>query len=390
MINDVRNKTKKKSNLLDEFKVKKNIDIINSKSKIIKIKTNNKDTIKSMDESFKTNEVLFWGLNKVDSIILNLYEDNFTKENKKPKVLDKKENKIYKIFDPNEKYSVNDLNFLNKEYEKIEIKLDKLTDLNDECEKLMDLQDNLTNIIENLQTQKDNNLENSNNDTVFTSDSTILVQQSDSDSDLDSDSDSDSDSNIENKKKVGRKKILKPYFWIGKIPQGYREATQEEAILKKKVSCFGKNKVSREIYNMYDVTGTICVNNLKEKDIKLKIIALKGKLRFYKKEYDYESISFNSGKNIGVHREEIKNKIEELQYCYKKTADVINFYVQNLNNINNINTQKSNSKIIKSNSKIIKSNSKIIKSNSENLDNSYDSDKIKIKNNKSKNVSVNK
>ena len=205
----------------------------------------------------------------------------------------------------------------------MEIQLDNIIDINEEYEKIMHLQDKLIEIIENLQSQSEiNNLENTNNNLVF-------------DSESESNSDSDSDSNL-NKKKVSRKKKLKPYFLIGKIPDGYREATQEEAIIKKKVNLFGKYKVSRELYNIHNVTGTLCINGLTEKDIKLKIIALKGKLRYYKKEYEYEQISLSSNKISEIHKENIKKKIEELQNNYKKTIDVINFYVQSLNNLDKI------------------------------------------------------
>ena len=77
----------------------------------------------------------------------------------------------------------------------------------------------------------------------------------------------------EEKKKRGTSK--KPWFYIGDIPKGYREATEDEAILNKMVSRYGKYQVDKtkwEIYRDYniflslnqpDTMKTIIMNGLK-------------------------------------------------------------------------------------------------------------------------------
>jgi len=55
------------------------------------------------------------------------------------------------------------------------------------------------------------------------------------------------------KEKEAKKEIkLKPWFYIGDIPRGYREATEEEAILKNMVSPYGKYKVDYNLWFFWD------------------------------------------------------------------------------------------------------------------------------------------
>jgi len=297
----------------------------NDKIKIFKINSDDNNLI-SMEDSLKLNQVLLWGLNQVDSIILKKYEDEFIKSfkiHKKNYYSDNKELN-HSEYDPKYNYYYNNLDFLNIEYERIENKLlnDKITDL--EYEKLLDLQDKLTELIENLNSENSENSENSNHKIV----------KKINDKKMEIYNDSQIDSKIEKmiSQKRGRKNKLKPYYWIGNIPDGYREASEEEAILNKKVSWFGKKKVSRELYNIYNITGALFIDNLKEKDINTKIIALKGKARFYKKEYEYNKITLTSRKLNEFDSNKLKEKIDDIKNSYLKTINILNLFVKKLEN----------------------------------------------------------
>lgn len=326
---------------LNELK-KKYIIKSDKKVKILKINNDDNKSI-SMEESLKLNQVLLWGLNQVDSIILNKYKDKILKPIKiyKKDTLDTIElNHIE--YNPKYNYSYNNLEFLNKEYERIENKLlnEKLIDI--EYEKLLDLQEKIYESIENIEFNNPQNSQNSqdseNSSNIQIKNNIIKKKINDKNIEIYNEIEFNSDSeSIKIHQKKTKKPKLKPYFWIGCIPDGYKEATQEEAILNKKVFWFGKNKVSRELYNLYDITGTICIDNLNIKDINTKIIALKGKSRYYKKEYEYNTITLNSGKLSENDIIKLKKKMEEINNCYSKTIDVLNFYVKNLENKKNIN-----------------------------------------------------
>ena len=337
----------KKENKIKEIKVKKNIEIIkNPKQPIIKIKSDKKEN-KSMKDALEDKEVLLWGLNQIDSILLKPYEKDYLSnknENSKKHNDEKKTIVIVKTkdkeFNPDSTYTAYDYDFLNKEYDRIDKELSQMVNLDKKYEKLLDLQDMISELIYDFESEakkiaesENNNTSNLENDNVFN-----LENEQNLKDDLNNTSEINANSNKKTKRK------LKPYYFIGEIPDGYREATQEEAIINKKVSQFGKYKVSRELYNIYDITGTLCVDGLNKKELGLKIFALKGKMRFYQKEYEFHKISINSGKLSPVQSACTKEKMENISQCYKKTYDVLNFYIKNFKKIDNDNNDNNDNK----------------------------------------------
>ena len=332
--------------------VKKNITIF-KKDSTIKIKSTQIPKKKSMDEAIKSNEVLLWGLNKIDSILLSPYEKNYIKSKTKSKKTDSDEKINYDekaIFDkktdnqisnsdkqeyliktkdheyiPSHKYSFVDLDWLNKEYHRIENKISQLTEITEEYDNLLDLQESLTELINELEyTNKnidnksvDNNIENDDDKTL------IEVE-------INSKKSKSTKTSKSTKKKIT---IIKPYYWIGEIPEGYREATEEEAIVNKKVSLFGKKRVNRELHSFFEITGTIYIDTEELPIINQQIMGLKGKLRYYKKELEYKKISLDSDTISQEMQNEIKNKISDIKNSYKKTVDIYNIYVKKYNNL---------------------------------------------------------
>lgn len=65
----------------------------------------------------------------------------------------------------------------------------------------------------------------------------------------------------------------KPWFYIGDIPKGYREATEDEAILSDKVSIYGKYIVDDEKYTLYKNYGILLS---KDKDDQEKVWYMNG------------------------------------------------------------------------------------------------------------------
>ena len=352
--------------------VKKNISIF-KKDKTIKIKSTPIPKKKSMDEAIETNEVLLWGLNKIDSILLTPYEKNYIKsKTKSAKTNTIEKNKISKTdtsngtvninkqkyyiktidkeYIPSHTYNILDLDWLNEEYERIDNKINQLTDITDEYDNLLDLQDSLTELINELEymakNKKNDNDKNDNNDNKDNNN-----DNNDDDNNVGNNNEyEDEDDNtlmeveIKTKSTKSRKKAtkLKPYYWIGKIPDGYREATEEEAIINKKVSLFGKKRVNRELHSLFEITGTIYIDTEELPIINQQIMGLKGKLSYYKKELEYKKISLDSDTISEEMRNDIKNKILDIKNCYKKTVDIYNIYVKKYNDLTKVGTQNIN------------------------------------------------
>lgn len=57
------------------------------------------------------------------------------------------------------------------------------------------------------------------------------------------------------KKREALNKNKKPWYYLGDIPSGYREAREDEAIMNKKVSVWGKYKVNADKYFFYETYG---------------------------------------------------------------------------------------------------------------------------------------
>jgi hypothetical protein len=337
-----------------KIKVKKNIDVLktkNKKNQMIKVK-NDIYKKKSMGEALKDNEVLLWGINQIDSVILKPYELNYkkpeTKNTDKNNSITNIENQYKKTTDikyfsgHKNKYNYLDLDFLNSEYERIDKEISSFTELGDEFDKMMEIQDELGELIEELEYDKKTLEQEKNNSDVLIKHKTT-ISDTETESDLDSESDLKKKSK-KSKKSIRRAKILKPYYWVGKIPDGYRESTQEEAILKKKVSWFGKKKVSKQMYDLHNVTGTLFVEDLKPRELSLKIASLRGKLTYYRKQIDYYKISLDSDNISSDSIQNCKSKIEEFTDCYKKTLNVLEQYLEQ--------QEKSNSSIVETKTEV--------------------------------------
>jgi hypothetical protein len=66
---------------------------------------------------------------------------------------------------------------------------------------------------------------------------------------------------------VKKPKRGKPWFYIGDIPKGYREATEDEAIQAKKVSLYGKYQVDNEKWRLYKEYGILLTEDKTNQEI---------------------------------------------------------------------------------------------------------------------------
>jgi len=295
-----KNKTINKTDeITKKNKVKKNINIFKKDKTIKKKLASNEPKKKSMEEALESKEVLLWGTNQIDSILLAKYpnnkKNNIDEKMNKSETLDNKIKQIGKIqktldteYNPSHTYNTCDLDFLNLEYDKIDNKFNQMVDLNEEYDNLLDLQDSLTELINELVEQtKENNQDtiqiqnpistivNNTNDTNNTDNNEILMEV---EIDKNKKKSTKTLKTVKTVKTVKTKK-LKPYYWIGEIPDGYREATEEEAIVNNKISFYGKKRVNRELNSLFEITGTIYMDMKDKVELNKQIIALKGKLK---------------------------------------------------------------------------------------------------------------
>ena len=133
---------------------------------------------KSMNDALKDDEVLLWGLNQVDSLILASYELNYFKQNiiKKinlneqikmsinKKIICEKTSDIQ--YNPSNTYNHCDLQFLINEYDRIDYDLSMMKELNDEFNNLLDVQDKLGDLIDELENNQESNVEGYNNNLI--------------------------------------------------------------------------------------------------------------------------------------------------------------------------------------------------------------------------------
>ena len=273
-------------------------------------------------KAFENNQVLLWGMKPVKKSLL----EEFDKGNKNPHSLTrKKEPKakeevkvkkepVKRVFSLDEDYGVQDLPFLNKEYERIEKELSK-TISREEMDDLTDQQDKLYELIEGLEAfQKmsgksivykkaddfgDDDLTGTN---IIKRVSKLIGKGFKKGSPeakahaekmrkvleerkgikkevVKKETKSRVEKGSEQAKELGRKLAeakrkkaeeakkdkeepktkhtkAKPWYYIGDIPKGYREATEDEAIINNKVSEYGKYVVDEDkwiLYRDYDI-----------------------------------------------------------------------------------------------------------------------------------------
>jgi len=331
----------------------------------------------------KTN--LLFGLELMDKKIYDKIKNNNNNplstcnKHKKDKTVKIPIEKI-KTYDPNHEYSLGDLDFLKKEKLRIDnILLD--TNISDEVYELnLDLQDNLADLIGDLEEICE---KNPKSEEIDDTDSEINDSLSETSSSVKT---IEETGIIEKKNKskvthhqdkvryekgsikaleVGKNLIearkrarelkglsltvkekadikrlekvkirqekLKPWYYIGIIPKGYREATEDEAIKNDMVSEFGKYKVDQSKYRFYKLTGVLQAENITKSSF---IAIYKGNQRNRmetKKEIEILINKIDNGKYDDHEKDNYKNKLEHYEKKYDALLFIYEFLLKNIN-----------------------------------------------------------
>ena len=261
----------------------------------IKIKSQhvNENNILSTENEIKQalqdNKVLLWGEHAVSSLLLkeydkgnkNPYSRKVTKTSEIINKKIKKEKPIIKTFLLKETYSQSDLPWLNEELKRLEKTTDydmydALYEVIDSLEVMEELNNNLAKNRE-IDLEINFNTENKEHELKIKCKNKIPELKIESEKNLSEIKQTIKKKNTNNKKNlskcieniqkisetkkqnieeknkltIGKKLTGKPWYYIGEISNGYRPATQYEAIKAKKVSYYGKYVVNEKFWTIY-------------------------------------------------------------------------------------------------------------------------------------------
>ena len=112
------------------------------------------------------------------------------------------------------------------------------------------------------------------------------------------------------KPKVIEKPKGKPWYYIGDIPKGYREATEDEAIMAKKVSYYGKYVVDSEKWRLFKDYNILLTPDKTNKEIEWSMNGLKRRTIEALQNIEIYSSKLDNEKYKDRHNE-FKHKLDE-------------------------------------------------------------------------------
>lgn len=330
------------------------------------------------EQALENNKVMLWGELPIKKSLLEKYD----KGNKNPhsllrinkKDVKKKEEKkeeVKRVFTKGENYSINDIDFLNSEYERLVKEIEKARKDGDNilADELYDTHDDLLEIIEGLEHFK--KLSGGRiaqgyelRDDVIRYDKSIgkgfkkgspeAIEHAEKmrkgiekrTKNIKSTKKGRIEKGSEEAKEIGRKmaeakklkreqNIIKeeeeeikqplkgkPWYYIGDIPKGYREATEDEAIEHKKVSQYGKYIVDIEKWRLFRDYNLLLSDKKTNNEIVLILNSLKKRIIEALKKVEIYYIKVENDKykdrlnEFTIKLEEEKDKRKHLQAGY--------------------------------------------------------------------------
>lgn len=334
---------------------------------------------------FENNQVLLWGENQASKKLLDIYDignKNPMSASRKIKADEVKPKKIkIRVFNEEEKYTKKDIPFLKKEMKRITD--EQLTADDDKLDDLLELQDKIDEAIENAENEEED-MEGEGIDSDSDNDkskSSIIgtgykkgspeaiawalrmkeakeakqgkptpkaapkaaVKSSKARFEKGSEEAKKAAQKMveARKKKMEAKKAEeakkqekieliskkkgKPWFYIGDIPKGYREATQDEAIEGKKVSTYGKYKVDMDRWILYRDFNILLAYTKKPREVQWIMNGIEKRIMKCLKDIQITEGKMDSGK---LTKEKGENKLEDLKYLKKKLISGFNWYLK--------------------------------------------------------------
>ena len=141
-------------------------------------------------------------------------------------------------------------------------------------------------------------------------------------------------------KYVKKEKILKPYYNIGEIPTGFREATEREAIENGKLSHWGKYQVNPEVMKEFKNVGFFFSKDLTEEQAKTLISRMMTRMKGAIRDIPYVNNRLENIHDKGENSKYYKKKAEieeeglQLKNRYKTASKMVDVLVKHIKTIN--------------------------------------------------------
>jgi hypothetical protein len=329
----------------------------------------------------KNSNVMLWGLDKASSSKLREYEGQNNnpkstikqKGDKKPKKEEKKAKEQQRFFSPSEDYGIQDLAFLKKEASRIDKEIDNDIDYDEN----IDLQDKIYELIDTLEEMSEKfgsglrsvlepKREQYEDTDDETSDDGIGRGISDekpskaktkkiSESKVRAEKGSDKAKEIgqklaearrkkreetgkltvkeqaekkrEEKQKIRAEKA-KPWYYVGIMPKGYREATEDEAIRNNKVGSYGKYVVDPLKYEFFEKYNILLSQHLSDTEIKMALLGIPKKINRSFQEIEIFESKLDNNKYTESQHHKYDNKLAEERHTLKNLKKAYNWILK--------------------------------------------------------------
>lgn len=304
------------------------------------------------------------------------------KEDSDAKLFKKFSNFKEKTFDPSEDYGIQDLPFLKKESQRIDKEIEKDIDYDEN----IDLQDKIYELIETLEEMSEkfgSGLKSSINQ-VNTSLKSVLEPKREQFEDIDSDTSDDeygkglveekTKSKAKNKKvseskiraekgsdkakEIGQKlaearrkkreetgkltvkeqadkkreekqklrdEKAKPWYYVGIMPKGYREATEDEAIKNNKVGIYGKYVIDPLKYEFHEKYNILLSHQLTDTEIRMALLGIPKKINRSYQEIEIFESKLENNKYTETEHHKYDNKLAEEKHTLKNLKKAYNW-----------------------------------------------------------------
>ena len=280
-------------------------------------------------EAFENNKVLLWGEKQASKKLLKIYDVG----NKNPRSVPRKQKdeeakpkKVKKrVFNENEVYTKKDIPFLRQELERVEEEQENAGD--DDVDDLLDLMDKIEDAIEKAESQAEGTGFKKGSPQALAWAQRMKEARDAKKALLAPIKEAKAKEEAKKKEKkefVSRKKG-KPWFYIGDIPKGYREATMDEAIESKKVSEYGKHLVDNDRWILNRDYDILLIHTKKPNELKWTMNGLEKRIMKSLKEIEIIKGRIDNGKYT---KEEGKTKLDNELYYNKKLIAGFNWYLK--------------------------------------------------------------
>ena len=289
-------------------------------------------------EAFDNNKVLLWGEKKASLKNLKIYDVG----NKNPRSVPRKQKEDVKpvkvkkrVFNENEVYTKKDLPFLRQELERVEEEQENAGD--DDVDDLLDLMDKIEDAIEKAENQAEGTgfkkgIKSGMGFKKGSPQALAWAQKMKEARDAkkallapQKAAKAKEEAKKKEKKDFVSRKKGKPWFFIGDIPKGYREATMDEAIESKKVSEYGKHLVDNDRWILNRDYNILLIHTKKPNELKWTMNSLEKRIMKSLKEIEIIKGRIDTGK---YSKEEGKNKLDNETYYNKKLISGFNWYLK--------------------------------------------------------------